>query len=61
LVKTMSIAPMPMLIVRSRGTTTMPSTASTTVIPLKTMARLAVAPVAAMASISSRPRARSSR
>ena len=60
-VKTTSIAPMPMLIVRSIGTTTMPSMARMTVMPLKKMARLALAPVAAMASIFSRPRARSSR
>ena len=37
-----------------------PASASTTVMPLKKMARLAVAPVAAMASILARPRARSS-
>ena len=60
-VKTTSIAPTPMLMVRSMGTTTMPSMASTTVIPLKKTARLALAPEAAMASIFSRPRARSSR
>ena len=59
--KTTTIAPMPMLIVMSTGTTTMPNMARTTVMPLKKMARLAVAPVAAMASIFSRPRARSSR
>ena len=60
-VKTTSIAPTPMLIVRSIGTTTMPSMARITVMPLKKMARLALAPVAAMASIFSMPRARSSR
>jgi hypothetical protein len=60
-VKTTSVTPTPMLIVMSMGTMTMPSMASTTVMPLKKIARLAVAPVAATAAILARPRARSSR
>ena len=60
-VTTTSMTPTPMLIMMSRGMMTMPDTASTTVMPLKKMARLAVAPVAAMASIFARPRPRSSR
>ena len=43
------------------GTMTRPSSASTTVRPLNSTARLAVPPVTAIASILSRPRARSSR
>ncbi len=60
-VKTTSMTPRPMLMVMSSGTMTMPSMARKTVMPLKKIARLAVAPVAAMASILARPRARSSR
>ena len=43
------------------GTITIPSSASTNAIPLKSTARLDVAPVVAIASSFSRPRARSSR
>ena len=55
-VTTTSIAPTPMLIVMSVGDDDHTEHGETTVIPLKKMARLAVAPVAAMASILSRPR-----
>ena len=58
---TTRMAPMARLTKMSVGTMSMPSRASTTVMPLKNTARLAVAPVTAMASILSRPRARSSR
>ena len=43
------------------GTISRPSSASTTVRPLNSTARLAVPPVTAIASSLSRPRARSSR
>ena len=43
------------------GTSTSPNIASTNVMPLKSTARLAVAPVAAIASSCSRPAQRSSR
>ena len=58
---TTRIAPIPTLKKSVNGTISMPSSAITTVSPLTSTARLAVAPAAAIASTFSRPRARSSR
>ena len=43
------------------GTSSMPNIATTNAVPLKSTARLAVAPVAPIASTGARPPARSSR
>ena len=58
---TTMIAPRPRLRKIVLGTNSIPSSASTTVRPLKNTARLAVAPVRPMASSLSKPRTRSSR
>ena len=55
----MTASPIPMNTLE--GTSNKPMKPSTTVIPLKTTVRLAVAPARAMASILSRPLERSSR
>ena len=55
------IAPMPRLAKIESGTISMPTSASTTVMPLKNTALDAVADAAAMAAILSRPPRRSSR
>ncbi len=58
---TTRMAPIARLAKMLVGTISRPSSASTTVSPLNSTARLAVPPVTAMASSLSRPRARSSR
>ncbi len=58
---TTTIAPAAMLRKIVVGFSSIPASASTTVIPEKNTARLAVAPAALMAASLSRPRARSSR
>ena len=56
-----TIAPTARLRMIELGTTSIPNIAITKVVPLKTTARFAVVAVAAIASICSRPRPRSSR
>ena len=58
---TTRIAPMPNPINMLNGTNSIPNNAITTEMPLNITARLAVLPARAIASIFSRPRARSSR
>ena len=55
------IAPTPRLFITFEGTSSIPLSAITKTVPLKSTARLEVAPAAAIASSSARPPARSSR